>query len=150
MYLLDTSIVSELLKKRPSTKILDWLDAQSESSLFLSSLTIAELQKGLFKLEKRARARPDRQRVERIRNWIQEVEARFEGRVLPVDRDVLTTWAQASGAREADGTKLPIIDSLLAATALALKLKLVTVNEGDFRRFSSEVQVVHLLGGGPS
>ena len=147
MYLLDTSIVSELLKKRPSTEILDWLDAQSESSLFLSGLTIAELQKGLFKLEKRARTQPDLQRVERIRNWIQEVEARFEGRVLPVDKDVLTTWAQTCGAREAEGVTLPIIDSLLAATALALKLRLVTVNEGDFRRFSSEVQVVHLLGG---
>ena len=111
MYQLDTPIVSEYIKKRPARKIIEWLDSQNEHSLLVSCLTIAELQKGLHKLESKA-SQDERRRAKRIEDWIQMIVERFEGRILPVDSDVLATWAKVCGISEAMGVTLPVIDSL--------------------------------------
>ena len=145
MYQLDTPIVSEYIKKRPARKIIEWLDSQNEHSLFVSCLTIAELQKGLHKLESKAQSQDERRRASRIKDWIQMIVERFEGRILPVDSDVLATWAKVCGISEATGVTLPVIDSLMAASALVSNLSLVTTNEQDFRRCSQSLEIINPL-----
>ena len=145
MYQLDTPIVSEYIKKRPARKIIEWLDSQNEHSLFVSCLTIAELQKGLHKLESKAQSQDERRRASRIKDWIQMIVERFEGRILPVDSDVLATWAKICGTSEAMGVTLTLIDSLKAASALVSNLSLVTTNEQDFKRCSQSLEVINPL-----
>lgn len=145
MYQLDTSIVSEYSKRRPAREILDWVEGQHEQRLFLSCLTIAELHKGLVKLETRAQSQDEFRRASKIKRWIEKVEDRFEGRVLPISQNVLTTWARLCGNSEARGTTLPVIDSLLAASAIASQLSLVTTNVQDFRKYSPELEVISPL-----
>ena len=141
MYLLDTSVVSEYLKKKPSRKVIKWLDAQDEHSLYISCLTIAELRKGYYKLENRAASMQENRRAEKISAWIRELEERFRDRNLEVDSDVLGKWATICGRSEAEGNKLPVIDSLLAASALAHDLTVITLNETDFKRCSGVVKI---------
>lgn len=141
MYLLDTSVVSEYLKKKPSRKVIKWLDAQDEHSLYISRLTVAELRKGYHKLENRTVSTREIKRAAKISAWIKELEERFRDRNLDVDNDVLEKWAAICGRSEAEGNKLPVMDSLLAASALAHDLTVVTLNEADFMRCSGAVKI---------
>jgi toxin FitB len=126
--LLDTSLVSELVKKVPHEAVLDWLGRQDEESLYLSVLTLGELEKGIAKL--RASARRDR-----LRNWVaHDLAARFADRLLPVDVPVAARWGRMSADAEKRGTPLPVIDSLIAATALERGFSVVTRNVTDFER----------------
>ena len=141
MYLLDTPVVSEYLKRKPSIKVIEWLDAQDEHSLYISCLTIAELRKGYYKLESGAVFAQESRRAEKIIAWIQKLEERFADRSVEVDNDVLEIWASMCGRSEAEGNKLPVIDSLLAASALAFDLTVVTPNVADFRRCSETMKI---------
>ena len=141
MYLLDTPVVSEYLKRKPSIKVIEWLDAQDEHSLYISCLTIAELRKGYYKLESGAVSAQESRRAAKIIAWIQRLEERFADRSVEVDNDVLEIWASMCGHSEAEGNKLPVIDSLLAASALAFGLTVVTPNVTDFRRCSRTVKI---------
>jgi predicted nucleic acid-binding protein len=83
----------------------------------------------------------ENRRAAKISAWIQELEERFGDRNLEVDSDVLGKWATICGRSEAEGNKLPVIDSLLAASALAHDLTVVTFNETDFKRCSEAVKI---------
>ncbi|HUP95191.1 MAG TPA: type II toxin-antitoxin system VapC family toxin [Burkholderiales bacterium] len=127
-FLLDTSVVSELVKKLPNEGVLSWLSRQDEDSLYLSVLTLGELEKGISKL--RASARRDR-----LRSWLsRDLAARFADRLLLVDVPVATRWGTLTGDAEKRGTPLPVIDSLIAATALEHGFSVVTRNVTDFER----------------
>lgn len=141
MYLLETSVVSEYLKMKPSRKVIGWLDAQDEHSLYISCLTIAELRKGYHKLVNRTGPTEENGKAVKIDVWIQGLEKRFRDRTLEVDNDVLEKWAILCGRSEAEGNKLPVIDSLLAASALAHDLTVVTLNETDFMRCSKAIKI---------
>ena len=141
MYLLDTPVVSEYLKKKPSIKVIEWLDTQDEYSLYISCLSIAELRKGYYKLESRAVSAQESRRAAKISAWIQKLEDRFVDRSVEVDNDVLEKWSSMCGRSEAEGNKLPVIDSLLAASALAYDLTVVTPNVVDFRRCSEAMKI---------
>ena len=124
-YLLDTNVISELMKKEPNQGVTHWIDMCDESTLFLSVITIGELQKGIDKLN-------DKHRVARLQTWVdQDLARRFEGRILSVDLDVAVTWGRLQGSSEKRGIKLPVMDSLIAATAIAHNLIVVTRNVFD-------------------
>ena len=132
-YLLDTNVVSELIKKEPNPRVVRWIDECDESALFLSAVTFGELQKGIDKLD-------DRSRAERLQKWVnQDLAKRFEGRILPIDLDVAFTWGRIQGVSERSGTKLPVLDSLIAATAIANNLIVVTRNVNDLERCQAAV-----------
>lgn len=127
-YLLDTCVLSELVKPRPDAGVLGWLEAADEERLYLSVVTLGELEKGIARLPASAR----RGRIER---WVRrELAARFEGRLIDVDRAVAERWGAISGASESRGTPLPVIDALIAASALTHNLEVVTRNTGDLER----------------
>ncbi len=121
-YLLDTCIISELIKKHPDRNVTMWLSRQEEDRLFLSVLTLGELEKGISKL-------PKSHRRKKLSAWVsRDLAARFEGKLLPIDEDVARAWGQRAGAAERRGRKLPVIDSLLAATAIVHDLQVATRN----------------------
>ena len=127
-YLLDTCVISEVLKKSPRRQVVDWIDAQEESTLYLSALTIGELEKGIAKL-------PASARKIRLVTWVRRhLTARFTGRVLPIDARIASHWGTITGESERRGLPLPVVDSLIAATALVNDLQIVTRNTEDFAR----------------
>ena len=123
-YLLDANVLSEGVRRRPNSGVANWL-VQHEAGAAISELTIGELSKGAFFL-------PVGSKRKRILDWITEVEATFDDRLLPLSREVLKTWGQLCGTHEAQGRRWPVIDSLLAAMALFHDLTIVTRNTTDF------------------
>lgn len=127
-YLLDTCLISELIKKEPNPAVVSWLDEQDEQKLFLSVLNLGELQKGISKL-------PDGTRKSELQEWVAlDLVERFTGRILEIDLDTALFWGRLQGEAEQVGEKLPVMDSLIAATAAAHGLVVVTRNVRDIER----------------
>jgi predicted nucleic acid-binding protein len=125
-YLLDTNVISELTKKHPDQGVINWINSVQEDLLFLSVFTIGELTKGVEKL-------PDSTKKDRLLTWLQaDLEERFYGRVLPFSQREAILWGKLTGKFEKVGAKLPIVDSLIAAVALANNSMLVTRNTKDY------------------
>jgi predicted nucleic acid-binding protein len=127
-FLLDTCVLSESVKKKPNAGVLAWLEAADESTLYLSVVTFGELQKGISKL-------PDSRRRKTLQKWVDEnLTERFADRTLDIDRQVASRWGELTGNAEKAGKKIPVLDGLLAATALEAGLTVVTENVEHFRR----------------
>lgn len=125
-YLLDTCVLSEFTRRQPQEQVVRWLSQADEETLYLSVLTIGEIQHGIERLE-------DSPRKEQLRTWlVEDLIARFSGRILPLDIRTMIRWGELMARLERQGQKMPAIDSLIAATALAYDLILVTRNLSDF------------------
>jgi len=122
-YLLDTNVLSELARARPSAKVVRWFSGVPSEALHVSVLTLGEIRAGVERLAPGARR-------EELRLWLEtELPGWFEERVLPVDTGVADRWGRLlAEARRS----VPAIDGLLAATALHHGLRLVTRNVADF------------------
>jgi len=132
-FLLDTNVISELIKPRPELRVKDWIDATDEALLFLSVLTLGEIRKGIVKLRS-----PGRQAT--LERWlVGDLGQRFAGRILPIDQGVADRWGRLTGEAASRSQPLPVIDSLLAATALHHDLTLVTRDIGDLARLHVSV-----------
>lgn len=136
-YLLDTCLLSEFRKKPPEPKVMSWVAAQDEESLFLSVVTIGEIQKGISRLAASKRKTG-------LSSWLDDIIFRYGPRVLPVDLEVMRAWGRLAAAQEAKGRKLPPADSLIAATAIVHDLVVVTRNEADFRAAGVAIKNVWL------
>lgn len=123
-YLLDTNVLCELARIRPSERVLEWFRRTPDTALHLSVLSLGEVRRGVERLA----AGPRR---ERLRGWLErDLPARFAERLLPVTADVADRWGRLLAEA---GRPAPAVDSLLAATALHHDLRFVTRNERDFR-----------------
>lgn len=129
-WLLDTCALSEYAKKAPAPKVIAWLDDQDEASLFISVITLGEIEKGILKLRA-----TDKRRSQKLTAWLGKVEQRFAGRILPLDTAALHVWAQLAAHAELAGQPLPVMDSLMMATAQCHGLTVVTRNVQDFARY---------------
>lgn len=126
-YLLDTNVISEATKKYPDARLQDWLAAQPNESLFLSVITIGEIRHGLLLLD-------DGKKRRALLRWLGgKIKSLFAGRILSVDIAVMERWAQLQAASGKTGRRLPVMDSLIAATALTHNLTLATRNIADFK-----------------
>jgi predicted nucleic acid-binding protein len=127
-FLLDTSVISELVKPAPDNHVIEWLKRTDEASLYLSVLTIGEIEKGIAKL-------PASSRREKLETWVRrDLAERFRERLLVIDAMVAATWGRLAGEVEARGEPLPVIDGLIAATGLAHDLTVATRNIDDLER----------------
>jgi len=127
-YLLDTCLISELVKKDPNPAVVNWLDERDEQALFLSVLTLGELQKGISKL-------PAGARKDELQAWIEhDLVERFSGRIIEVDLETALIWGKMQGESAQKGEILPVMDSLIAAAAAAHGLSVVTRNVKDIER----------------
>lgn len=123
--LIDTCLVSELIKPRPQPSVIEWLDRMPENGLFLSVITFGELGKGIAKLGHGGKRK-------RLMNWVaRDLKERFEGRILNLDLAVMETWGSIMGELEKKGRLVPLMDSLIAATALQNSMVVVTRNTKD-------------------
>ena len=124
-FLLDTNVISELVKAKPEPKVTDWIDSVDENLLYLSVLTLGEIRKGIALLR-------DAPRRVALEAWLNsDLALRFAERILSIDRAVADRWGQLAADAAEARTPLPVIDGLLAATALHQNMTLVTRNTKD-------------------
>lgn len=124
-FILDTCAVSELRKERPEKEFLSWFEKVRENDLFLSCLTVGELEYGISLLSDGVKKRE-------IMNWLEQVKTVFAPRILPVTTAVVIRWGAMRADLRRRGIRLPTIDGLLAATAIESDHVLITRNVGDF------------------
>ena len=125
-WLIDTNIVSEWVKPRPDIGVVRWLDEVDEDRIFLSVISLAEIRFGVERLA------PGRRRT-RLDAWLrEELPARFEGRIVPVDGEVADACGRLLARARRAGCGLGAMDALIAATCLARDLVLATRNLADF------------------
>jgi hypothetical protein len=120
-YLLDTNFISETRKIRTNAGVMAFLSAADTAGLFLSVLTLGELRKGV-----EAKRRADSMTAASLGAWVDGTETTFADRVLPVDAAAARLWGELAARRS-----LPVVDTLIAATAITHGLTLVTRNTRD-------------------
>lgn len=125
-YLLDTNVISEPKRPRPDVRVVQWLSAVKDSEIFLSSLTIGEMKKGVEKL-------PSSKNRALVQNYLEKTRNRFVGRILPVTESTFLVWGKMIAELEKKGMIRPALDSLLEASALEHDLILVTRNVRNFQ-----------------
>lgn len=127
-YLLDTNVISELMKRQPARGVAGWIEATPEELLYLSVLTIGEIRKGIDLLDEN-----DPKRAA-LQSWLdRDLRIRFAGRVLSFDAGAAERWGQVEAFAKRQRLTLPTIDAQLAATALHHGLTFVTRNTADVR-----------------
>ena len=136
-YLLDTNIISNILKQQPSAALTAWMSEQADDGLFIASLTIAEIRRGIL-------VKPAGKRRDQLEAWFAGPEgpqALFTGRVLPFDEKAALLWAQLMADGKAKGKPRSALDTIIASVAEANECVVVTDNEKDF----AGIQVVNPL-----
>jgi predicted nucleic acid-binding protein len=123
MYLLDTNVLSETRKKKADAGVISFLESADSSCLFISVLTLGELRKGVAKKQ-----REDPAMAKRLAGWADGLELSFTDRILSVDAAAARLWGNWSSERPR-----PVVDTLLAATAVLHGLTFVTRNIRDVR-----------------
>lgn len=121
-WLIDTNIISEIRKgDRCQERVARWWGERADEDLFLSVLTIGEIGKGIAAVRPRNAAK-----AREIEAWLRGVTDAFASRIIPIDAAVAKEWGRISALRP-----LPVIDALLAATAIAHEMVLATRNTPD-------------------
>lgn len=132
-YLIDTCVISEVIKPNPNSNVLNWLGNQEEQNLYLSVLTFGEIEKGIEKSVSLNKKR-------KLKLWVEEeLKQRFKNRVLPIEMQVATTWGEIQGRSEIIGKPLPSIDGLIAVTGLVNNCVVVTRNISDMEQSGVEL-----------
>lgn len=125
-YVLDTCAVSELVKTQPDPGFLEWIQHQAADRLFLTSFSLGELRKGIDRL-------PSGSKKHDLLIWLTRLSDDYANRILDFDSESALLWGALCAALEADGHRMPVLDSLIAACALRHACTLVTRNDKDFR-----------------
>jgi hypothetical protein len=124
-YLFDTNVLSETWKPKANQGVIEFLRSTEPTSAFISVLTIGELRKGVAAKKLRDR---DSNAATRLAAWVEGIELSFADRILGIDTATARLWGEWSGERAR-----PVVDTLLAATAVLHDLTLVTRNLRDVR-----------------
>ena len=132
-YLVDTNVISELVRPKPEKRVINWFDAIPTENLYLSVLTLGEIRKGLERIENPLKK-------EKLRIWLEhEIPEWFADRVVDIDAGVAERWGRLMANHK---NPVAAIESLLTATALHFDLCLVTRNTQDFKIYS-ELQLIN-------
>ena len=125
-YLLDTCVLSEFTRRQPDQRVVNWLQSIEENKLFISVITVGEIQRGIERL-------PDSHRKTELLVWMNGgLLNRFAGRMVVIDAPTMFLWGSLTARMEAAGKPIGVMDSLLAASALQNNLIVATRNVTDF------------------
>jgi len=126
-YVLDTNVISELIARQPNQTVVDWVDSLDPETVYLSTITIGELRKGIEKLT-------HSRRKDELTVWLtNDLLLRFADKIIDITTNVMLTWGELTGRLEREGKAMSAVDSLIAASVLERKYTLATRNEGDFQ-----------------
>jgi predicted nucleic acid-binding protein len=132
-YLLDTCVISEIIRPQPDENVISWMQSNNESDLYLSVLTFGEIEKGIEKA-------PDLTRKKRLKLWVEDdLKKRFEGRIIPIDLTISGKWGELQGIAEHAGKPMPTIDGLIAVSGLVHNCVVVTRNILDMEQSTAEL-----------
>ncbi|MCB0103297.1 MAG: type II toxin-antitoxin system VapC family toxin [Anaerolineales bacterium] len=132
-YLLDTSIISELISQKPNPSVVEFVDSLDQEDMYLSVITIGEITRAIQKIYE-----PRRKSL--VETWVQDqLFPRFDGHILSLDAKIMKLWGEVYARLEGMDINMPAVDSMLVATALAHRLVLVTINDDDFSGAGIEV-----------
>lgn len=125
VYLLDTCVVSELVKPKPAVQVVAWVGGLADEAVRISVITLGELQRGVLRLA-------EGKRKAELREWLAGLCQRYSTRLLDVTPDIAFEWGALNASAEASGRILPVMDSWIAATARAHSCTVATRNDKDF------------------
>jgi len=129
-YLLDTNVISELRKgARADNRVREWFEAVEEGDLYLSVVVLGEIRQGVEGVRRR-----DPKAGARLQRWLAQIIQQHSDRILPIDVAVADTWGRLNVPN-----RLPVVDGMLAATALVFDLTLVTRNTRDVTRTGAKL-----------
>jgi len=131
-YLLDTNIVSNIIRPRPAESLVTWMAEQADEDLFIASLTVAEILRGVLD-------KPAGKKRDQLESWFSGPtgpQAVFSGRVLPFDEKAGLAWARLMVEGKVKGRPRSALDMIIAAIAEANDCIIVTDNEKDFAGLS--------------
>ena len=137
MILLDTNILSELMRVDVSRRVVEWLDLQAASSLFVCAITRAEIELGLCLLS-------DGKRKGHLKQAAQEMFDEFAGKCLPFDESSAIQYAQLVAHRQKSGWPINVEDAQILAIALTHGMKLATRNTKDFTSIEGQIGRAHV------
>ncbi len=123
-FLIDTNVISEIRKAQPDPGVVSWFDAVSESSVYVSVLLLGEIRSGIERLRRRDAVSADVYDV-----WLTTLCEHYRNRIVDIDQAVAERWGTLSIT-----DPVPVVDGLMAATALVHGMTLVTRNIADFAR----------------
>ena len=132
-FLLDTCALSELTRPKPNAGLARWFDAQDAARLFMSALTIGEIECGVALL-------PAGRKRSGLAAWLATLQASYGERVLAVDTSVAALWGRLAAKGKEAGRSLAVIDGLIAATAIHHGLTVITRNVDDFATTSADLE----------
>ncbi len=124
-YLLDTCVISELIKPQPNKQVSEWVASSDETRMLITVFTLGEIRKGINKLVKG-------KRQDQLNDWFQEIIQWSEDRILIFNEECANNWGALLAQSEAKGRLLPIVDSMIAAIAITHQCSIVTRNVDDF------------------
>ena len=132
-YLLDTCVISEIIRPQPDENVISWIQSKNENSLYLSVLTFGEIEKGIEKAVDLVKKR-------KLQLWVeQDLRQRFENRIISIDLEVSSRWGAIQGEAELVGRSMPTIDGLIAVSGLVHNCIVVTRNTADMEQSSVEL-----------
>ena len=128
MIVLDTNVISELMRPAPDEGVRTWIAAKDPLDLAITTITVAEIRRGIERLPN------GRQRKRLEEKFAAFVEEAFAGRLLPFDRTAAYACGEVSAARERKGLHADAVDMMIAAIVKTSQARLATRNTGDFKQ----------------
>jgi len=132
-YLFDTCVISEVQKKIPNQKVLDWIDGIEDERIYISCITIGEIKRGIVSVD------DENKRTRLIRWYEDDLLAKFGDHIVPIDTGVMEVWGSVIGDLDKKDLSMPLMDSLIGAIALHKRLAVVTRNVDDFIQIGARI-----------